>query len=481
MTQAQDRPSQDRPSPDRPRKLGAPQLLFFVVAAAAPLGFALGAIPLGIGRGGVGLPLGMLLAAAILGLFAVGYVTMAGHLEHPGGLYSFVRVGLGGPSGTGASFLALVVYAIAATGTVGAFATFADSAANDLLGLDLPWWIFALFGTAAMASLGVLNIDLSARVLGVMISLEVSILLVISFAVLIGGGSSAEGLTATPFAPSTLFDGNVGTIFAVSLAAFAGFEATVLYSGDVLDRQRTIRRATIAALVGMAVLYAFVSWAVIVAYGRAEAAEVAAASPTTMFFVAAETYIGPWIVKVLEVLVVSSWFASILAFHNATSRYLAAMGRDRIVPRWFGIESKRFHSPWHASVSHSTFTLAAVLLTMALGADPFLDLYVLGSTPTVVGVPALELAASVAVFVYFVRDRRGHHALTVLVAPVLAALALGGIIFVLVGQIDLFTGRTGAVNVILLCLPLAAFVIGYVRGLVLRRREVPEIAAVAEA
>jgi amino acid transporter len=457
---------------DRPQRLGAPQLLFFVVAAAAPLGFSLGAIPLGIGRGGVGLPLGLILAAGILGLFAVGYVTMAGHLDHPGGLYSFVKVGLGGPAGTGASFLALTIYAIAATGTIGAFASFADSAANDLLSIDLPWWIWALFGTAAMASLGVLNIDLSARVLGVMISLEVTILLVISFAVLLGGGSSTEGLTAAPFAPSTLFDGNVGTIFAVSLAAFAGFEATVLYSADVLDRKRTIRRATIAALVGMAALYAFVAWAVIVAFGRAGAAEVANSSPTTMFFMAAETYIGPWIVKVLEVLVVSSWFASVLAFHNATSRYLAAMGRDGIVPRWFAVESKRFHSPWHASTAHSAFTLAAVLVTVALGGDPFLDLYVLGSTPTLVGVPALELAASVAVIAYFARDRRGHNFATVVLAPAAAALALGAIIVVLVDQIGLFTGRSEVVNVALLCVPAAAFVIGFARGLKGRARAV---------
>jgi amino acid transporter len=464
---------------DRPRRLGAPHLLFFVVAAAAPLGFSLGAIPLGIGRGGVGLPLGMILAACILGLFAAGYVAMAGHLDHPGGLYSFVREGLGGAPGTGASFLALAIYAIAATGTVGAFAVFADSAANDLVGLDLPWWVWALFGTGAMASLGVLNIDLSAKVLGVMITLEVTILLVISFAVLFGGGSEAEGLTAAPFAPRVLLDGNVGTIFAVSLAAFAGFEATVLYSGDVLNRQRTIRRATIAALVGMALLYAFVSWAVIVAFGRAGAEAAATANPTTMFFVAAETYIGTWIVKVLEVLVVSSWFASILAFHNATARYGAAMGRDGIISRWFGTQSKRFGSPWHASLAHSGFTLAMVLLTIALAGDPYLDLYVLGSTPTVAGVPSLELAASIAVIAYFWRDRRGHRTVTVILAPALAALALAAIIAVLVDQLDLFTGRTGLVNFLLLAIPAGAFAVGCLRGVYLKRRAALPAAAVA--
>jgi hypothetical protein len=121
-----------------------------------------------------------------------------------------------------------------------------------------------------------------------------------------------------------------------------------------------------------------------------------------------------------------------------------------------------------------------VIATAELAGDPFLDLYILGSTPTVVGVPALEVAASIAVIAYFARDRRGHRRVAVFLAPALAILALGTIIVVLVDQIDLFTGRTGFVNVILLSLPAAAFVIGYVRGLVLQRREVPA-AAVVEA
>jgi amino acid transporter len=303
-----------------------------------------------------------------------------------------------------------------------------------------------------------------------MISLEVTILLVISFAVLLGGGSSAEGLTAAPFFPHTLLEGNVGIIFAIALAAFAGFEATVIYSGEVLNRQRTIRRATIGALVGMALLYAFVSWAVIVAFGQAGATEAANSSPTTMFFLAAETYIGPWIVKVLEVLVVFSWFASILAFHNATSRYLSAMGRDGIAPRFFAVESKRFHAPWRASLAHSLLTLVAVLVTIAVHGDPYLDLYVLGSTPAVVGVPSLELAASIAVIAYFRHDRRGHSTFTVLVAPALAAIALAAILVVLIGRINLFTGREGIVNLLLWGLLAVAFAAGFVRGVLLRRR-----------
>jgi hypothetical protein len=61
----------------RRNAIGARHIVFFVVAAAAPLGFAVGAIPLAIGRGGIGVSGMFLVVGVILLVFAVGYVAMA--------------------------------------------------------------------------------------------------------------------------------------------------------------------------------------------------------------------------------------------------------------------------------------------------------------------------------------------------------------------------------------------------------------------
>jgi amino acid transporter len=173
---------------------------------------------------------------------------------------------------------------------------------------------------------------------------------------------------------------------------------------------------------------------------------------------------------------VTSWFASVLAFHNAAARYVFALGRDGVLPAFWGRTSPRFGSPWTASLGHSAFTLVVVLAFVVVQADPYLDLYVLGSTPAVVGIPVLELLASVAVFAYFARDRRGLPAWQVLVCPLVAAAALAVVVWLIVDQIDLFTARTGVVNVVLPGLILLTLAAGLGRALALRNRR-PEVYA----
>jgi len=58
----------------------------------------------------------LLLTGLLLLIFAVGYVTMARYLDQPGGLYAFVRAGLGFRMGDGASYVAGAVYALIAAG-----------------------------------------------------------------------------------------------------------------------------------------------------------------------------------------------------------------------------------------------------------------------------------------------------------------------------------------------------------------------------
>lgn len=456
----------DISSPPTTPTLSARHLVFFVVAAAAPLGFSVGAFPLAIGRGGIGISGAFIVAGIVLAVFAVGYVLMSQYLERPGGLYAFVEAGLGRPLGVGTAYVAVLVYAVAATGAVGALAVFADAAASDVFGIDVSWTVWATIGLVLMGVLGVMQVDLNAKVLGVIIVLEIGMLLLVSVAILVQGG--ADGLAPSGFAPDRVFTHSSGALFAIAFAAFAGFEATVIYSDEVRDRKRTIRRATLCAIALMASLYAFVSWALVSAYGGSEAVLAANADPIYYFFTATDTYVGSWAVKVLEILVVGSWFASVLAFHNVTARYVASMARDGLLPAALGRRHPRLGSPFTASLTHTLLSVVAVLIVVIAGADPYLDLYVLGSTPAVVGIPVLELLASVAIFAFFARNLRGHSALAVIVAPAVAAVALAAVVYTIVSELSLFTARTGWFNVGLSGVVGVALVLGVVRGLLSR-------------
>ena len=196
--------------------LGARHIVFFVVAAAAPLGFAIGAIPLAIGRGGIGTAAMFIVTGVILLIFAVGYVAMAKHVRRAGGLYIYVTEGLGRTVGLGAAFLVTVAYAIAATGAVGVFAILAQALFVQF-GLETPWVLWALIATVIMGALGILKVELNARVLGVIMICEVAILLAVGVAVVIAGG--ADGLSLAPFNPTEILAGNPGAMLAITIAA----------------------------------------------------------------------------------------------------------------------------------------------------------------------------------------------------------------------------------------------------------------------
>lgn len=447
--------------------LGARHIVFFVVAAAAPLGFAVGAIPLAIGRGGIGTASMFIVTGIVLLIFAVGYVAMAKHVRRAGGLYIYVTEGLGRTVGLGAAVLVTVAYAIAATGAVGVFAILAQALFLEF-GIETPWILWALLATALMGTLGILKVELNARILGIVLICEVGILLLIGVAVVATGG--ADGLDLAPFNPTEVFGGNIGAMLAITIAAFAGFEATVLYVEETRNPDRSIPRATYGAIALLVLLYAFVGWWIVQAFGSLGAVEVANVDPINMFFIAATDYLGDWAVALLAVFVVTSWFASVLAFHNATSRYLLALGRDNAIPRKFGEVSARFGSPWVGSLTHTTFTLVVILAFFLLGLDPYLDLYVLGSAPAVIAIPLMECIAAIAIVAYFARDRRGNSVWKVVVAPIVAAVALGIFTLLIISQLDVFTARGGMVNSILVAVVFVALFGGILRALYLRWR-----------
>ncbi len=82
---------------------------------------------------------------------------------------------------------------------IGVFGLFgaAATASSPAMGVDLPWWVWTYVGIALVAVLGYRRVDLSAKVLAVLVVLEYLVVLVIDAAILVKGGDS--GLSAVPF------------------------------------------------------------------------------------------------------------------------------------------------------------------------------------------------------------------------------------------------------------------------------------------
>src|SRR5690348_5394274 len=161
------------------RALGVPDLVFFIVAASAPLTAVAGgqaATYLVTGNKGVAfffIPLGIVLA-----LFAVGYAAMSRHVANAGAFYAYVARGLGKVQGVGAAFIALIAYNAMQIGIYGLFGVAMGSFMGAKVGIHLEWYWWCLLAGAIIGALGVLQIDLNARVLAVLLCLEILVVFI---------------------------------------------------------------------------------------------------------------------------------------------------------------------------------------------------------------------------------------------------------------------------------------------------------------
>ncbi|MEV7357169.1 APC family permease [Kitasatospora sp. NPDC091276] len=457
--------------------LGTGDIVFFVVAAAAPLTVMAGVAPFAIAFGGIGTPVAYLATGVILALFAVGFTTMTAHIRNAGAFYAYVTRGLGRPAGLGAALLAVLSYNAIQIGMYGAFGFFAHTTAADLLGLDLPWPVWALLGVAVVWLLGYRSIDLGAKVLGALLIAETGILLVLAVAVLVRGG--AHGLDLSSFAPHNVFSGGMGGVLGLSFAAFIGFEATAIYREEAREPRRTVPRATYAAIAFLGLFYTFITWMIVQAFGATEAVATATADPAGMFFTAMTDYVGAWATDLQRVLIVTSLLAALLAFHNTITRYGYALATEQAAPAALGRVHPRHGSPWIGGIAQSVLAAVAVVVAALIGADPYNQFFLWVNSPGVVGILVLQALAGLSVYAFFRRNREAAAsagAFRTVVAPVAATVLLCGATALVVWRLDLFTNAGPEVNWPLVAIVPVVFLTGVAIALRLRARR-PEVYA----
>jgi amino acid transporter len=437
-------------------------IVFFVMSAAAPLTVVISGAPLTVALGGIGGPGAMLAAGVVLLLFAVGFTAMSQHITNAGAFYAYVTQGLGRAMGSGVAVMTTAGYTLLLISLYGFVGYYAHNTAEKLFGINLPWWLWALAIAALIAILGVRQVDVGARVLAVLLTAEVAIILAVSIAVLIKGGP--EPISLAPFNPHYwLLAPGAGTLLVLGFGAYIGFEGTAIYAEEAKRPHRTVPRATYIAIGFLAVFYAFAFWCFILAFGvNGVQAAVTGEDFGELPFVQVEHYLGGVAVKTAEILIVTSFVAGIIAFHNAAARYLFSLGRGGLLPSWLAHTHPVHHSPARASYLLSAVSVIAILVALVFGWDPFIDLGNKPYSTAVIAIVAAQAICAIAVVAYFARNRRGFSVGRALVAPALGAAGLLGGTWLIVSNFEIVSGYSGVVNVILLSVAPTFFVIGVI-------------------
>ncbi|TWS21555.1 APC family permease [Tsukamurella asaccharolytica] len=406
--------------------IGVGGIVFLVIAGAAPLTAVAGSLPVMIATGnGAGAPLAYICAAVVLLVFSVGYATMSGAVTDAGAFYAYVTKGLGRDPGLGAAGVALLAYTTIQAAIYGLAASTLRDVVAKFGGPDLPWWLWAFVLMALVGVLGYRSIDLGVKVLGVLLAAEIALIVALSAAVLFRGG--AHGVDTVSFTPSAFFSGSPGIALMFAIGSFVGFEATALYGEESRDPRRTVPRATYVSVITVGVLYALASWAVVLAFGSDRVADTARQDAAGLTITAATRFLGPVAADVMLVMLVTSLFAALLAFHNAIVRYLFALSRSGHAPAALATVHPRHSSPHVGSLVQTAGAAVLVGAFALAGSDPVLQLFTWMAGVSIVSILLLMVLTSVAIIVYFRRDGSDTRLWQTRIAPVLGTLGLLGI------------------------------------------------------
>lgn len=468
--------------------LGVGSVVFMVVAAAAPLTVVGGAAPLGFLLGnGVGFPALFVVSAVILLFFAVGLVAMTKKIPKPGGFFVYIGHGLGKPAGLAAAYLAMLTYTTIQIAVHGYIGYVIGSSIVRLGGPDIPWWIYSLAIIGIVGFLGYRHIDLSSKVLGVLLVLEVGIVLALVIAVAARGG--AAGLSAEPFLPSQIFSGSPGVGLIFAIAAFIGFESTAIFRDEAKNPGRTIPRATYIAVIGIGIFYTLAAWAIVMAWGPSQVVAVAAKDPGGMVIATTLRYLGPVGETILNVLLITSMFACVLSFHNVIARYQHSMSNSGLLPSRVGAVHAKHLSP-HVSSLIQTITAAVLIAVFAiLKLDPVLAVFTWFSGVATLAIVILMAMTSIAVLAYFRRSRSDARPWNTVIAPVLGLIGLVASAVIIAANFPLLVGDVdakgapvfGALSLALLALIVLLPAIGLVQAAVLKQSGSSKYDSITEA
>jgi amino acid transporter len=442
--------------------LGVLTIVFFVISAASPITGVIGAMPIAFMAGnGPGVPGVYILAGLLLLVFSFGFVAMSRYVVNAGAFYSYISVGLGRQFGLAGLNVALLAYTTIQMAVVAMFGFFAQMFLSEHFALSFPWWVYSALMLVVVLLLGIQHVELGGKVLGLLMLAEVGIVLATDGAVLAAKPLSALELSS--FAPSVIGSGAVGVAMIFAISSFIGFEATAIYSEECREPAKTIPKATFIAVTLITFFFALTSWAFVQFHGAASVAAVAHKDPGKFVFDIAASTLGPRAVDVMSLLLITSLFAATQAFHNTLSRYIFAISRDGFLLKSFSKVHPVRGTPYVASLVQTLFMLVLLAAVVILNLDPLQVVFAWGSAIGTMSILLLQGGVSIAVLLFFRRNKQLHASLwSRLIAPVLAATGMFVALAKVIQNLDVLSGSSSSTVFVLPYVLLAAAVTGII-------------------
>jgi amino acid transporter len=218
-----------------------------------------------------------------------------------------------------------------------------------------------------MAALVLLGAQITARAQWIMTTVEVAILVVFGVAALIHGGHAAVFSWAWLWGFGH-FGGVKGFAAAALIAAFYfwGWDVTANLSEETSDSKKNSGFGGLVGVIGVFALFEIVTIAVNLIISQDDLTNPGPDTPPLLTALGNSVWPGVG-GKILVLAVMLSTIATLETTLIQVTRSLFAMGRDRTVPRAFGLAHRRWQTPWVALAVVVVVSLGLFVGSNALG------------------------------------------------------------------------------------------------------------------
>jgi amino acid transporter len=332
-----------------------------VALAAAFMGPAtsvyFGSIP-AAGRAGGAMSVSFVLTALGAMLIAASIAQFARKLPTAGMGFTFIARAFGPRAGMVAGWVLLIGYIPIPALLLAAIGTLGHDFFHTYLHLTVPWWIFSIVFAGIVMAIVNSGVRRSTRTALIFLGLEITVMTALFVTIVAKGG--AHGNTLAAFDPGSSPEGITGIGYGIlwGFVMFFGFESAATLGEEATDPRRTVPRALFAGVIVIGAFYVLSGYALTIGAGMDKITGV----KSDVWDVMARTYWGSGIGWLLQLTVLNSLFAILVASFNASVRVTFAMAREGILPRTLGRTSAASQVPVRAGYALMAIVLAMVLL-----------------------------------------------------------------------------------------------------------------------
>lgn len=376
-----------------------------------------------------------LVAAAVMGLSAVSYRTMALRYPVAGSVYGYTRLATNRWLGFTAGWLILLDYLL-----MPGLLTVLSAIALEHVFPSVPVVLFPILFVGASLVLNLKGIEITTRAGLVLLAAQLVVLGIFGtyVALAIADGRIQPTLLSL-WRPETSFALVLGAV-PIAALSFLGFDAVNTLNEEARGGGKAVARATTVLLGAITALFCLQLWAAAIVTNAASFPP--GAGTNRAFYAAVDLVCPPWFTPVFTFTnAFVAIFSCLVVAHAASARLLFAMARDRLLPAALA-RTNRAGVP-----ATATITVAAATLVLAVG---FAGQAELMTSLVTFGALTSYVVLHIAVVSRFVVIERSRRWLVHLVVPIVGA---AGLLLSLARTNDL----TRTIGLVWLALGLAAF------------------------